>query len=282
MGGILHIVSGASAAGTLKAGLQGTCGGSVAAFPCGLRYGALFRDFGDAELRRYAVEVERLTGYVGAFDPLRAFVGIDFGGYDKVVVWHGGNVDETLMYYMVCALAADVPLYEVCVGEVLPRLKYPVRHPSLAVCSADDAAWLHGRMRAVSAERRASAAGQWNIWRHSDAALRIPSEDGIAEVPEDYFDGNIVAACSAEYRKAARVVGGVLCTADFAVGDGFLHRRIVALLREGRLSARAEEVPERLRCAIREAGIAPLVAGGVDVSAMPLFRVMMPKLVGDI
>lgn len=273
MGGILHIVSGASAAGTLKAGLQGRCGESVAAFPCGLRYGSLFRDFGDAELRRYAAEVGRLTGCVGAFDPLRAFVGIDFGGYDKVVVWHGGDVDETLMYYMVCALAADVALYEVRVGDVLPRLKYPVRYPSLAVCSAEDAGWLRGRMTAVSAERRASAAGQWDIWRHSDAALRIPSEVGIAEVPEDYFDGNIVAACGAEYRKAARVVGEVLCAADFAVGDGFLHRRIVALLREGRLSARAEEVPERLRCAIMEAGIAPLAVGGVDVSAMPLFSV---------
>lgn len=273
MGGILHIVGGASAAGTLKAGLQGRCGESVAAFPCGLRYGSLFRDFGEAELRRYAAEVGRLTGCVGAFDPLHAFVGIDFGGYDKVAVWHGGDVDETIMYYMVCALAADVALYEVRVGDVLPRLKYPVRYPSLAVCSADDAAWLCGRMTAVSTERRASAAGQWNIWRHSDAALRIPSEDGIAEVAEDYFDGEIVAACGTEYRKAARVAGEVLCATDFAVGDGFLHRRIVALLREGRLSARAEEVPERLRRAIMKAGIAPLAVGGVDVSAMPLFSV---------
>lgn len=273
MGGVLHIVCGAFAAGTLRAGLQGRRGETVAAFQCGLRYGALFRDFGDAELRRYAAEVERLTGCVGAFDPLHAFVGIDFGGYDKVVVWHGGDVDETLMYYMVCALAAAAPLYEVRVEDVLLRFKRRVRYPSLALCSVDDAMWLRGRMRVVSAERREAAVEQWRAWRQSDAALRIPSENGIAEVAEDYFDGEIIAACGTEYRKAVRVVGEVLCTTDFAVGDSFLHRRIVALLRENRLSARANAVPQRMRRAIEESGIAPIVVGGVDVSAMPLFSV---------
>ena len=116
MGGVLHIVCGAFAAGTLRAGLQGRRGETVAAFQCGLRYGALFRDFGDAELYRYAAEVERLTGCVEAFEQLRAFVGTDFGRYDKVAVWHGGNVDETLMYYMVCALAAAAPLCALLLG----------------------------------------------------------------------------------------------------------------------------------------------------------------------
>ena len=70
-----------------------------------------------------------------------------------------------------------------------------------------------------------------------------------------------------------RVVGEILCATDFAVGDSFLHRRIVALLRENRLSARANAVPQRMRRAIEESGIAPIVVGGVDVSAMPLFSV---------
>lgn len=274
MGRIVHVVCGASAAGTLREVLHhmGSTA-DVAVFPCALRYGALFRDFGDESLRRYAGEVERLTGGCGLFGPLRAFVGMDFVASDRVVVWHGDDVDERLMYYMVCALAPAAPLFEVDVAAVRPMLKHCGRGVSLSICSVENVEWLYGRIVPVDGLRMEAAAAAWNRWRCSDAALRIVSDDGIAEVAEDFFDGTVVAACGAEYRKAARVVGEALCATDFAVGDGFLQRRIVALLRAGRLSARAEDVSERMRRAIAAAGIVPVTVGGVDVSALPLFSI---------
>lgn len=274
MGGILHIVCGASAAGTSREALRRIgCEAEVAAFPCSLRYGALFRDFSDGSLRRYADEIGRLTGCAGTFEPLRDFVGVDFAAYDRVVVWHGDDVDERLMYYLVCALAPAAPLYEVDVTAVRPLLKHSVRGVSLSICSVDNVVWLYERIAIVGVEERKEAVSAWNGWRCSDAALRILSENGIAEVTEDFFDDIIVATCGTEYRKTARVIGEVLCATDFAVGDSFLLRRIVTLLREGRLSARAEEVPEKVRRAIAASGIEPLIVGGVDVSAMSLFSV---------
>ena len=227
----------------------------VAVFPCALRYGALFRDFGDESLRRYAGEVERLTGGCGLFGPLRAFVVMDFGACDKGGrVVRDDDVDERLMYYMVCALAPAAPFFEVDVAAVRPMLN--IAGEAYRCRSARWRMW-SGCMGVSCPWRSAHGGGSRCVEQVAVFGCRAADSVGMTALQRwrrISSTGAIVAACGAEYRKAVRVVGEVLCATDFAVGDGFLQRRIVALLRAGRLSARGPRMSERMRRAIAAAG----------------------------
>ncbi len=224
MGRIVHVVCGASAAGTLREVLHRMgITADVAVFPCALRYGALFRDFGDESLRRYAGEVERLTGGCGV---VRAVEGVRRNGLRRLRQrWSCGTgmMDERLMYYMVCALAPAAPFFEVDVAAVRPMLK----HCGRGVYRCRSARWrMWSGCMGVSCPWTVrawkAAAAAWKRWRCSDAALRIVSDDdGIAEVAEDFFDRGYCAACGAGTAKAVQVVGEVLLLRILLSGTAF-------------------------------------------------------------
>ena len=83
----------------------------------------------------------------------------------------------------------------------------------------------------------------------------------------------ILDSCRGEWQMAARVVGRLLCGVDFAVGDSFLHRRMVELARCGRLEVRTSERFLDKAGSAQESVETPTIVSGVDMSEIRLFDV---------
>ena len=273
----MHIVYGESGAATLRLALSDLGRGHewVAAFPEILQYASLFSDFNHREVGEYATRCAKM-GVVRSEDSsqltnaILKFLQIDFSAYDEVVLWRGESAGDRLFGYMVCALVGkDLSVVDLTpLRGVLPNPH--VAALSMAHCSAENLKLLLGRVKPLAESEKTANAELWLKWSKSVADLRLLSNDGeIVEADRQIFDKAILSASSGEWQPAARVVGRVLCQIDFAVGDSFLHRRIVELASEGKILVRQREGVLYLE----EGSADSLYVGDVNLGELRLFEV---------
>ena len=272
----LHIVYGESGAAMLRLalsdlGLQDI----VVSFPEVLQYAPLFTDFTDSSIRDYALrcccmQVAKESVAERVAKVISTFVNADFGGYDKVVLWCGETAGDRLFGYMVCALVGrDLSVVDLApLRGVLPNPN--VAALSMGHCSGENLKQLLGNIVPLAEGEKSANAELWLKWSKSVADLRLLSnKDEIIEVDRQIFDDVILSASSGEWQPAAKVVGQVLCQIDFAVGDSFLHRRIVELASEGKIL-----VCQREGVLYLEEGSADsLYVGDVNLGELRLFEV---------
>ena len=276
----IHIVYGESGAAMLRLTLSdlGQEQEQVAAFPEILQYAPLFSDFSEKALCDYAKLCCQM--FVSSDDgkqmhgSIMQFIRTDFSVYDDIVVWSGDSVGDRLFYAMCCELVAR-PMLWVNVGEVRELLpNRNLRSISLAVCSVENINSLIKEPKPLLSKDIQSGREQWQRWSHSQAALRLLGATGeIVEADEDIFDEMILDSCRGEWQIAARVVGRLLCGVDFAVGDSFLHRRMVELARCGRLEVRTSERFLDKAGSAQESVETTTIVSGVDMSEIRLFDV---------
>ena len=272
----MHIVYGESGAATLRLalsdlGLQDI----VVSFPEVLQYAPLFTDFTDSSIRDYALrcccmQVAKESVAERVAKVISTFVNADFGGYDKVVLWCGETAGDRLFGYMTCALVGkDLSVVDLTpLRGVLPNPH--VAALSMGHCSVENLKLLLGGVKPLAEGEKTANAELWHKWSKSVADLRLLSNKGeIVEADRQIFDDVILSASSGEWQPAARVVGRVLCQTDFAVGDSFLHRRIVELASEGKILVRQRDGVLYLE----EGSADSLYVGDVNLSELRLFEV---------
>lgn len=240
----LHIVSDLYEAGTIKMFLKSIdIHDKVLAFENTFKYASLFRDFSDKEIKRRSLSLEKLFGKLYFSDShisLQNFVRYDFDKYDKIVVWHGNDVDGRLFFYMICSLIKGA-LYDadtIEIQDLFPHLEQDPFILPLTCCSTDNIAILYDKIKFISDDQKKEYIYLWEKWSQSDAPIRIINkENEIQGVEEDYFDNSILSNCTFEYQTVARVIGATLCDINFLICDSFLHMRIINLITQDKLSA---------------------------------------------
>lgn len=268
---ILHLASCSSGAGMLRLKFR-DC--DVAYLPVDLVYAPLFRDFSEMSLEQYVDRYENLMNtsslYPEQLDELKAFCRRDFSQYDEVVVWHGDTAGEQLFFSFVCALV------ERQLSEVDLRGMYSagwnLNSVTISACSPDNLEMLWGSVRCLPDSEKQQSAERWNAWSQMDADLRIKNDVGeVVGVDKRFYDKRIISACSNDWQPAMRVVGRVLFDVGFGVGDGFLHRRVVELAREGEVLVRRNENAQPKSGV--NLSLPSFIVEGVDLSSPRLFEV---------
>ena len=273
----IHMAYGESGAAMLRLALSDLGRGHewVAAFPDILQYAPLFSDFNHREVGEYATRCAKM-GVVRSEDSsqltnaILKFLQIDFSAYDEVVLWRGETAGDRLFGYMVSALVGrDLSVVDLApLRGVLPN-PY-VAALSMAHCSGENLKQLLGNIVPLAEGEKSANAELWLKWSKSVADLRLLADGGeIIEADRQIFDDVILSASSGEWQSAARVVGRVLCQIDFAVGDSFLHRRIVELASESRILVRQREGVILASNTLSQS----LFVGDVDFSELRLFEV---------
>lgn len=277
----LHIVSDISAAGAIKMHLKGiNSTDKVAEWSAPLMYGPLFSDFSDKELKRRAGYLNKLFGHYD-YDPystMHNIVNCNFDKYEKVVVWHGNNVNELLLLYMLSSLTKG-RLYEADITELyelFPHFKSTPVPLAVAYCSEDNIRIMYHKIKPISEETKAEYVAEWNRWAESDAPLRLKGNDNtIFEADEDYFDSSVLSACTTGYTKAARVIVNVFMGSNQLISDVFLTKRISWLIRQNKLSACNNK---EFEAEIEESNSSDpnkIVVNGVNVTQIRFFSVKL-------
>lgn len=232
----LHLVAGDSAAGCLRAAcMSWGMPGTVIGFSDDLTQGPL----GDLDARmRYMQTL--LAGY-GEFAeaPYSPFVEwrsirthLEQEPADAIVVWMGINVADAVLIRMVCDGLADspLPLWRIIVPEVRER-PYVVMH------EPEHLARMMRMREPVSAQERAALAKDYLRIRDSNAFVRRLEQGQVIDVPVDFYDPLLIAACSSDWQAAARVVGHAMgdCDSHNLMGDGFFTMRLHALIDAGHI-----------------------------------------------
>lgn len=268
---ILHLASCSSGAEMLRLKFR-DC--DVAYLPVDLAYAPLFRDFSETSLEQYIDRCDNLLNISAHFpnllDELEAFCRRDFSQYDEVVVWHGDTAGEQLFFSFVCALVGR-QLSEVDLRGVYSA-GWRAGSVAISACSPDNLEMLWGNVRRLPDSEKQQAAERWNDWSQMDADLRIKNDIGeIVGVDKRFYDKTIISACGNEWQPAMRVVGRILFDVGFGVGDGFLHRRVVELAREGEILVRRNENAQQKPGV--NLSLPSIIVGGIDLSSPRLFEV---------
>ena len=241
----LHIISGHSAEGAIKECFKKhEIDDSIFMVNAAFQYAPLFTNETTLNRRKEVLNnFFNITDYYGAgYDytiEIRNFINYNFNEYERVVIWHGDDVDERILLYLTCSLV-KTELYEVDITYIKQHLSNKnIPHVCLCHCSVENIRLLYDRIRPISKEKQMEYATKWYQWSRSDAKLRIMDNDGlIKDVNEDYFDKLLLSYCNDEYTTTARVIGNTFGNCDIRIGDGYLHYRVIQLIKEGRLSAR--------------------------------------------
>lgn len=273
----IHIVYGESGAAMLRLTLSdlGQEQEQVAAFPGILQYAPLFPKFDPCAVDEYAMRCVEM-GVAGAdeagrlTDAILKFLQIDFSAYDEVVLWRGETAGDRLFVYMICALVRrDLSVVDLSpLKDVLPNPN--VAALSMAHCSGENLKQLLCHIMNIAESEKSANAELWYKWSKSVADLRLLSDSGeIVEADRQIFDQVILSVCGSEWLPSARLVAHVLCRIDFAVGDGFLHHRIVELAHDGKISVRPNDIFSDKSSAFTT----PIMVGDVDVTELRRFDV---------
>lgn len=271
---ILHITSGHSAAGVLRQCLRERALYDKVERSAGLlTYGPMPKDFSEKELMKRAqyLDAQFRCGATILYAEIGCLIKHDFDKYDKTVLWHGDNVEEQLLLYMLCSFIKK-ELYQADITalyELFPHFKNTGRPLSLGSCSSENARIMYDKIEPISPGLKQKYSQRWNYWSKSESPLRIMCDNTILEADEDYFDDFILSKCSCEYQSAARVIGEVLGYTDQLIGDQFLHMRIVELIRKGKITAfnHVDIADDIALCRNR------VVVNGVDVTSIRLFSI---------
>jgi Protein of unknown function/Domain of unknown function (DUF1835) len=183
--------------------------------------------------------------------PLKAFWERVTTADDRLVVWFGRHSALELAFFLAWADRLGERPYSVIdvTGLRLPSnrpdgsvaLGLPI--PAVSIMLPDQLASLLGSEQQVTAQQAAEARRQWRRLKTENAPFRVVTPAGLVSAPVDHFDHLLMERVTSEWRKVARVIGGVIGLspgAYYQVGDMMLLARVMALIGEGKLLAEGD------------------------------------------
>ena len=191
--------------------------GAVVGFTGELAYGPL-DDFTCAPFSQWPALIARL----------------DLEQPDAVIVWSGDNVSDAIFVAMVCDQLSGrtEPLLRVRVPEI-------DRRPFVAMHSPEQIAQLYATRQILSAVEQLSLAQDFARIRDTCGPVRRLELGRVTGVTIDCYDPLLLAACTAAWQAAGRVVGNAMahCDAPNLLGDTFFSERLGFLIDAGRVEA---------------------------------------------
>lgn len=160
----------------------------------------------------------------------------------RFCLWVGSNIQDRLMLcrLMFCLkpLAGSVSIVPVSECTVSSKSGREFNPKGLVVLNPVQVAEVGRQARLMTQEEIDEAIHDWEVIASSAAFIRVLSESGEMEAKDiSHFDPALMANCTGEFRKAARVIGETLVDIDFETGDVVLNWRLKALAGEGKLEA---------------------------------------------
>lgn len=163
----------------------------------------------------------------------------DIGEDKDIVLWCGMNTSEQIgIRYAVSKLIknrihiADVTNRGLRRCGCIPR--------STGECDAGQIGHAMKNIYEMTQEQKSSYEEDFQTITDSSGTLRILEDGGILEVGEDYYDEDIIANCTFNFKRAARVIGSTMGRSDQYVGDTYIYYRMKRLIGEGRIIARGD------------------------------------------
>jgi hypothetical protein len=106
---------------------------------------------------------------------------------------------------------------------------------------AAEALW--DRARPLNPSEQTAHLDVWHRLRAENAPLRIIGPDGLTSAPISAFDSSLLSHASDQWRRIARLIGGVLADEGpyFQAGDNVLAARLAHLIAIGKLESRPPE-----------------------------------------
>jgi Protein of unknown function len=165
---------------------------------------------------------------------------------DRLVVWFGRHSASELAFLLAWVeRLGDRPFEYIDVtGRQFPRRNNPKElgppMQSIGIMNPDMLGSLFGCEQPASAEIKEEAILAWRRLKAENAPFRIVTSAGMASAPTDYFDAQILAQATTEWRSVTRVIAdtmGYNSDPYIQVGDVMLQARIVALVENGMLLA---------------------------------------------
>ena len=244
----LHITHSLSSRGTLKEALKKrSINADVIAVCSMFEYAPIPHDFKETSLRYRSLKIEEITGFDKSeyCDGINWFINFDFSSYEKIVIWHGNSVDERLSLYLSCRLI-NRNLYSANIMMLKDKFSHLSHNPfvlPMDCCSPENMLSVYDRISLIGEEQKLACCDLWNRWSKSEASLRVINrDDDIVEVGVDYFDSYILNNCTNEFHDGAMVMGKTLCDTNFMTEDGFLNKRFMELIKQGKLIAEQRDL----------------------------------------
>lgn len=151
----------------------------------------------------------------------------------KIIIWHCENAPEQLALQMAVSTLQHVDaLYEIAIDNKVLHAR------GTAEFAPEKLATFIGTEQKISLPRKQHLADTWKKSVEEHGLLRIWQDKQIHTVDETFYDKQLIAACTAEFTNAARIVGEVLGTSNQLVSDTWINYRLVKLVENGKLKAR--------------------------------------------
>lgn len=238
---IVHVVFGDAALSRLRAFLRNDKQSSVNRVFCyrdDLSIGPISElnsEMGLSKRISYVKNVYKERNQESSFEAFIPEIGLDsicqfnFKKYDRVIIWHGNNVQDKLLLYAVCALLPDVDLHEAAITDDIKQHGYsPIK---IAECSYKSMSALLDGATLMSPSTKQAHAAQWTSISQSNKLLRILNQGNVVNVEESYYDSFILSDCTEEFTPADQIVGNVMGTCGQSIGDAFLNYRVKGLVK---------------------------------------------------
>jgi Protein of unknown function len=180
--------------------------------------------------------------------PLKAFWDRVATTDDRLVVWIGRHSALELAFFLAWADRLKERPYNII---DVTGLRLPSKRPDGSQALSEPTAAvshmppyqlrsLFGSEQQVTAQEAAEARRQWRQLRAENAPFRVVTPAGLVSAALDHFDALLMEQVTTEWRKVARVIGGMMALNSepyFQVGDIMLRARVTALIDQGKLLA---------------------------------------------
>jgi hypothetical protein len=237
--GVLHIVPGYSAGGTLEAALRAAAvDEGLLKWPDDLSAGPIAP--GDP-IQREAWWGHR-AGSI-ARELLEFWEHVE-ASRDRLVVWFGRHSASEFAFFLSWADRVGSRPYDII---DVTALALPFARPG----PGDPPTWqagatfmlnpeimqsLLGSERSISFGEASNARTLWDRLKSENAPFRVVSGDELISAPIDHFDQLLLEQIRSDWQKVAYVIGNTMgYNSDpyYQVGDAMLHARLVALIEAG-------------------------------------------------
>ncbi len=254
MNKIVHIVFGDSAKGTLRYFLshhQNEWQGEIINFGGDYSVGPISEMDTKAGMRKRIEWIRALfksvvfeecfedfEGYL--LEPVHAIEYIESD--TKVVIWHGENTNEQVGLRYVLSLLKNKHLYEVNVSDSYVNNQYGGQYKprNVAECSPEVVGSLMNTIKKIETDKQKNLLHEWQTLRMTKENLRILKDGKIIGVDETFYDDALLANCTSEFQKAAKIVGMTMGHSEQFVGDTYLDDRVRKLIEAGKLEYQGE------------------------------------------
>ena len=195
---------------------------------------------------------------------LRAFWERVTGTQERLVVWFSRHASTEHAFFLAWADRMGDRPYDIVdvTGFTYPYFQedgssvMSLPTPAVSYLWPDTLRLLLDTARPVTAQESAAASRRWRQLKSENAPLRIVTETGLTSAPLDYFDHLLEDQASIGWRRVYQVMGHAMAAIPkpyLQINSTILHRRLVALVEEGKLVADGDPW-EMQECRVQLAG----------------------------